>query len=359
MADFEDVQHTGGTITINRRGKQYQLSYVHQRPVRMVMAQLIVSSEGTPLGYAPFHGMGWQPEPEPEFMVFFASDEEGMFGQQCPACTSYFRSTSSSSSHCPYCGATPGPMAFFTSAQRLFFKAFAKAILTAPEGETRVNLDQLLDAIPENKQNPWRYAEQRQQTHFKCDRCKCAFDVLGEYVQCPDCPQTTHSRVVANKLAERLAEFETATASLTDRTERGNRWQQLLVGCVADFDGFASDIRDRLRRLPATPSRKQALGQLSFQNVVKAAERLDQWYGIDILKGIASDDREFLNVMFNRRHLFVHRAGRVDQEYLDNSGDTSARLNQVVRLKSGMISRLIPLLKISAAHFVSGVEAID
>lgn len=102
MADFEDVQHTGGAITNNRRGTQYQLSYVHMRHVPMVMAQLIVSSDGTPIDYAPFHGMGRQPEPEPEFMVFFASDQEGMFGQQCPACSSYFRSTSTSTSHCPY-----------------------------------------------------------------------------------------------------------------------------------------------------------------------------------------------------------------------------------------------------------------
>lgn len=250
-------------------------------------------------------------------------------------------------------------MAFFTPAQRLFFRAFATAITTAPEGETTVNLDQLLDAIPENTKNPWRYAEQRQQTHFKCDRRKCAFDVLGEYVQCPECPQTTHRRVIAAKLAARASEFETASASLTDRAERENRWQQLLIGCVADFDGFASDLRDRLQRFPATLSRKRALGQLSFQNIVKAAERLEQWYAFDILEGITPDDREFLNVMFNRRHLFVHRAGRVDAEYLQNSGDTSVRLNQVHRLKSGMIARLIPLLQQVTANFLTGFDAIQ
>lgn len=359
MAEFEDVQHTGGVIAIRRQGRQYQLEYTHMRPVRMVMAQLIVSADGVPLEYAPFHGMGRPPEPEPEFMVFFGSDEEGMFGQQCPACASYFRSSSSSSAHCPYCGAAPGPMAFFTPAQRQFFKAFANAIITAPEGETRVNLDALLDAIPENKQNPWHYTEQRQQTHFKCDRCKCAFDVLGEYAQCPACPQTTHARVISAKLNARTSEFEAAAGSLTERAERESRWQQLLIGCVADFDGFASDLRDRLQRFPATPRRKNALGQLSFQNIVTAAARLDQWHSFDILGGISTEDREFLNVMFNRRHLFVHRAGRVDQEYLQNSGDTSARLNQIVRLESRMIRRLIPLLQTSAAQFVAGFEAIQ
>jgi hypothetical protein len=98
---------------------------------------------------------------------------------------------------------------------------------------------------------------------------------------------------------------------------------------------------------------------LSFQNITKAAARLEQWYAFDILDGISSGDREFLNVMFNRRHLFVHRAGRVDQEYLENSGDTSARLHQLIRLESKTIRRLIPLLQSAAALFVEGFESIQ
>jgi hypothetical protein len=164
--------------------------------------------------------------------------------------------------------------------------------------------------------------------------------------------------VIQRKLAARAAEFEAAAVTLTERHERENRWQQLLLGCVSDFKGFASDLRDRLQRYPATPARKRALGNLSFQNIVNAADRLKDWYAFDVLDAIGNDDREFLNLMFNRRHLFVHRAGRVDQEYLDNSGDTAAKLNQVIRLKSNMIKRLIPLLQTSARNFVTGFESI-
>ena len=74
---------------------------------------------------------------------------------------------------------------------------------------------------------------------------------------------------------------------------------------------------------------------------------------------IGTEDREFLNVMFNRRHLFVHRAGRVDQEYIDNSGDTTAKLNQVLRLKSAQIARLIPLLQSATRNFIRGFENIE
>ena len=129
------------------------------------------------------------------------------------------------------------------------------------------------------------------------------------------CGKCTHDVLIERLFAARNAEFESARATLTDRHERENRWQQLLLGCVSDFEGFANDLRDRLLRLPATPSRKRALSSLSFQSIANAADRLREWFAFDVLDAIDTEDREFLNVMFNRRHLFVHRAGRVDQEY--------------------------------------------
>ena len=360
MAEFEDVQHTGGAITIRRAGSQYQLSFVHMRPVRSALVELFVKADGTPLEFSPITGMSLRDdEQQPVFMVMLASDAEGLFGQQCPKCNSYFRSAVPFSSRCPYCGSTAEAVEFITPNQRRFFKAFAESILTAPEGDTTVDLDQLLDNIPENKESPWRYTEERQQTHFKCAQCGRSFDVLGEYVECPMCGKCTHDVLIERKLAARNAEFEAARATLTDRHERENRWQQLLLGCVSDFEGFANDLRDRLLRLPATPSRKRALSSLSFQSIANAADRLREWFAFDVLDAIGTEDREFLNIMFNRRHLFVHRAGRVDQEYIDNSEDTTAKLNQVLRLKSTQIARLIPLLESATRNFIRGFESIE
>ena len=118
------------------------------RPVRSTLVELFVKADGTPVAFSPITGIGLQPAPEPEFMVMFASDEEGLFGQQCPKCASYFRSGAPFTSQCPYCGATPDALEFITPTQRRFFKGFAEAIITAPEGETTVDLDQLLSQSP-------------------------------------------------------------------------------------------------------------------------------------------------------------------------------------------------------------------
>jgi hypothetical protein len=98
---------------------------------------------------------------------------------------------------------------------------------------------------------------------------------------------------------------------------------------------------------------------VKFSPLEKANDLFSSWYGFEILDGINSDDRRFLNVMFNRRHAFTHNAGRVDQEYLDNTGDTSVRLNQVIRVKSKEIRRLIPLVRQAGKNLVDGFESLD
>ncbi len=62
--------------------------------------------------------------------------------------------------------------------------------------------------------------------------------------------------------------------------------------------------------------------------------------------------------MFNRRHLFTHNAGRVDQEYLDNTGDTSVKLNQVLYVRSKEIKRLISLVSGTGQRLIQGYEAV-
>src|ERR1051325_3327963 len=122
------------------------------RPVRSTLVELFVKADGTPIEFSPTTGMAYGPPPQPEFMAMFASDEEGLFGQQCPKCSSYFRSAVPFTAHCPYCGASPDALEFITPNQWRFFEGFADAIINASEGETTVDLDQLLDAIPENNQ---------------------------------------------------------------------------------------------------------------------------------------------------------------------------------------------------------------
>jgi hypothetical protein len=55
---------------------------------------------------------------------------------------------------------------------------------------------------------------------------------------------------------------------------------------------------------------------------------------IDLLKNVSKADTDFLNKMFNRRHILVHNARRVDQEYLHRTGDSSVRFHEKIVVRS-------------------------
>ena len=55
--------------------------------------QVAVSMDGrTPLSTVPATGLGVTPVyPQPSVLTFIQSDEEGMWGRNCPRCEKYFR----------------------------------------------------------------------------------------------------------------------------------------------------------------------------------------------------------------------------------------------------------------------------
>jgi hypothetical protein len=82
----------------------------------------------------------------------------------------------------------------------------------------------------------------------------------------------------------------------------------------------------------------------AFQLIRRANEGLQKWFAIDIFAGLKHDDQTFLNREFNRRHLIVHKGGRVDEEYIQKTGDNSVKLNQTIRVRSEDIPRLSRLV---------------
>ena len=67
------------------------------------------------------------------------------------------------------------------------------------------------------------------------------------------------------------------------------------------------------------PKRREEVERISFQQIRPANEALQKWFAIDIFAGLKHDDQTFLNREFNRRHLIVHKAGRVDEEYIQKN----------------------------------------
>jgi Zn finger protein HypA/HybF involved in hydrogenase expression len=357
MTEYKDaIPHTGGQLTIHRVGRGYQLTYVHHNLNRVALTELVAVA-GEPVEWIDMVSEMRGAAPSPAVRIEFPSDAEGMWGRRCPSCKSYFRTRIPQTEFCPYCNAKADSLTFLTAHQRDFIKRQHDAIVDAmagPEGDTVVNFEGDAD-------DSWGYADERQQTNFKCANCGLKSDVLGEYVRCPSCGTRTARQVIERKLAEISADFESDAQNIsTDkRDQRQRRWRHHVSACVAEFDALGHDISKALAALPCTAARRKAILELSLPSITVTADKMREWFAIDLLHGVDDNDHSFLNRMFNRRHLFAHNSGKVDQEYLDRTDDSTVRLNEVVKITSNETRRLIALVQRLAEHLLLGFESIS
>lgn len=298
------------------------------------------------------------PPPDPLIQVWMISDIEGLYGRTCPECKSYFRTNCvTENTCCPYCSHWDTCIVFTTRNQQEFITQYCNLFIKSYEEQKELIVDLNEITLAHNKPS-WLYSEEQQQNRFDCKNCRTTVDVLGDYAGCPKCGTRNYEEIIKAKLDELERQFKTADVNLTDRYDREIEWEKLLR-CVSEFEAMANDLRKMLMSLPATPQRKADLNKLSFQRIINASEALNNWFGFEILKDISTQDREFMNKMFNRRHVFTHNAGRVDQEYLNNTGDSSVRLNEVIRLRSNEVKRLIPLIRQIANSLITGFKSIS
>lgn len=362
MEEFQEIAHTGGKIEFLYSAEEQGVSIciTHANPWATTMVQLCISYEGRVLDFVPCGGIGAViPYPQPSLLAFLLSDREGLFGQSCPKCKSYFRSNAiSGNTTCPYCGQVEKGIRFLTKNQLKFLSHYCESFVKAHNERTTItiDLDELLNNMDGNTPE-WLYPEERQQTKKKC-KCRCVYDILGDYGVCPACSKPNFLEIITGKFDSFEAQFIEADETVKERIDREVNWENL-TRCVSEFEALANNLRIHLVNMPATPKRKADLSRLSFQRIISSASAIKNWFDIDIFKDIGTQDQDFLNRMFNRRHIFTHNGGRIDQEYLDNTGDTSVRLNQTIKFRSKEIKRLIPLVRKCSENLIGGYESIN
>jgi hypothetical protein len=323
------------------------------------MYQLEAAQDGRILRAVPTGGLWTAPPPPQPVKIFIQSDRQGMWGRCCPHCGSYFRTTHiMGSTFCPYCSRPEESIAFVTGAQRRYAKAFVDAVLSAVNGPKSVSIDlsSVTDSTPE-----WQYSEEQQQFHFECrhPECHVKTDILGEYGWCPRCGRSNAQGVIDSKLKANEQRFEAADRDLSDRHRREEEWALINNIAFSIFEPLGNHLRTALVLIPATARRRNDLANLSFQRIVQCSDALARWFDIDIFKDIGEVEQRFVNLMMHRRHIVTHNGGRVDDDYLANSGDTSARLNQQIRIRSAEVKRLLPIVRKMCANLLSGFEALS
>jgi hypothetical protein len=312
--------------------------------------------------------------PQPSVLTFIQSDEEGMWGRNCPWCEKYFRTNHIMGvTFCPYCWHAASSLNFISKAQRIYICAFYDAFMRARlyRKNTSLDLAEVTDATDgTDETQPWHY-EVKQQYHFTCDAKDCGTrtDLLGEYGYCSGCGRTNARQIFFAQMDKMAAGLETADRTVTDRDERAELWGKAIVNSVHELEPLAKHLRERLFSFPMTLKRRKQLQDLSFQQLLEADEALSQWFDIGLFewhgdaatpaRKLTESDLPFIRKMLQNRHILIHNRGVVDQNYLDRGGDQQFQLGERIRIRSNEAKRFVNLVRTMGANLMDNVENED
>ena len=319
------------------------------------------------LGVVPAVGLGQSAVyPRPSVIAYVQSDDQGMWGRNCPSCQKYFRTNHVIDvTFCPYCSQANDSLAFCTQDQRTYLIAVYDTFARAYNLKTNTSLDlgDVTDRTP-----AWHYSEEKQQFHFNCQTkdCGAEADILGEFGYCPRCGRTNARKLFPEFVDKELARLEEVKQTVSDRHKREEVWEKITVDGLSKFEALAKHLRRRLLSFPMTVNRRAQLEKLNFQRPLAADESLKQWFDIAVLgwpgnaarpeRQVTPSEIPFIKKMIQRRHILIHNNGLVDQEYMALSGDTQVRLDERIRIRSNEAKRFLILVGEMGMNLLDNVE---
>lgn len=355
MPQFDEIAHTGGRISFDYSDAGVAVGIVHHRPTAATIFQVCINFEGQIVGYVAATGEGGPSfYPQPSVIALLVSDQEGLFGQRCKACASYYRTlVLSNRTTCPYCGFIGRGPEFLTANQIQFLTNFYTAYVEAMEGKVskQIDLDSMLDSLSHNEPS-WVYTEERQQNKSRCPSCRNVYDVLGRYARCPACGAPNYEHTFDQAMAAIRAQITPETV------DAANLPGETLSKAFSEYEAFGNAVRRQLLRLPMTPRRRTETEKINFQRLAEAERLLDLYFGVNATEGLETSDTEFLNLMVNRRHILIHEGGRVDERYLRQTKDSSVRLNETIKVAKNDVERTQYLLHHCAMNLLKAWTSI-
>ena len=351
--EFSEVGHTGGIVTFTVKKEAdgrvgYQQGYSGSAPRPMTLVAVYAHADGFACGGVVLGGIGeaWNPPPLPNCVgVMMASDTEGKFGHECPKCHKHFRSENIPARFgltCPYCGLRNQGYKFLTPPQRAYVKHYVDTLFTAihnveagSEAEVEIDMDKLADAVPDEPRPDFYYTSTTQQTQFYCSACNCFNDVRGRYAYCASCGWRND-----------LAVLKAALVGIRERmNEKKLEPAEALKQAISEFDSVGRDFVAQLAtRTPMKESRRKRAQKLLFHNIDGIQALLEPAFDIDVLRGFA-DRRDFIRMMFHRRHVYEHDGGVATAFYVAESGDPDAEEGILIRESRENVHKLIGLLE--------------
>ena len=292
--------------------------------------------------------------------ISIPADEDGFTGRECPQrhCKGYFKIELGTGlegegleCHCPYCGHVAGHSQFTTKEQVEYAKSVASREIM---GAIRKDLKRMeFDDKPKGpfgigismKVKPSRlppihyYRETRLETEVVCNLCTLRYSVYGVFAFCPDCGHH-NSLQILNKNVEVVGKM-LEIAKGEEKAVAEKLIESALENCVSAFDAYGRELCHLHADQATNPIRARGT---SFQNLEGARSNLLKLFGMDLSSYVRPEEWREAVMAFQKRHLFTHKLGVVDQDYLKRSGDTHAVLGRKIGIGVAGVDRLTTIV---------------
>lgn len=194
---------------------------------------------------------------------------------------------------------------------------------------------------------------------FVCERCGCRFASLGASFFCPACGHNSAGSTfdstleTVEKTVASLPSLEASLTSATDIDTAKNAVRQLLedqfARLVGAFERINEALFDHLPKASQFPKKGSV-----FQRLDDASALWGQAVGKSYTDFLSASEFQRMKLLFQRRHVFSHRQGLVDQAYIDRSGDTSYAVGQRLVVRQQDVRDLVALMK----KLVAGIRTL-
>lgn len=304
--------------------------------------------------------------------VTLQSDENGYFDRECPNenCLYQFKiklkdwedKVSDEEVHCPMCGHVDTSDKWWTQDQLDQIQEIAASYaMNYIQAELDKSLRSLERSTHSNKffkitykpgkrvsfiNNPIGQMPEWEQ-EITCEKCGTTYSVIGSAYFCPCCGYNSASSSFSEsldtiqKMLDSVDQMKALFSEKYDNDKAETMCRSMIEGslgdCVSAFQKFAE------RRYTEITGKSARVND--FQIIEKGSNLFRSAVGCGYEKWLSEYELDMLKLYFQRRHLFEHNNGIVDEQYLSKTGDTNYSVGQRLIIRENETEEVLKILK--------------
>lgn len=262
--------------------------------------------------------------------------QNGFFGRKCnnPDCKRYFKIHQDSfkdEMYCPYCGLLFSKDELWTQNQLKYAQENLEEEATAyASNELSKMLSKVFGKRSRSSKNnfldisfsykpgrPYRKKyiippiEKEVDSEIECSECKAKFQVYGIFGYCPLCK------------CENIMIYDTNISIILNEIDKSPDKNRALRHAYNDL---VSTFEDFCRK------RNKTQKKYNFQNLESAEKFFKDAYIINLFDRLKKDEILTIKRLFQKRHVYQHNKGVIDQKYTDVIPEDTSLLGQVASL---------------------------